>query len=67
MATTQTLNPELKTRRYQRWVGPRHYVSSALHQDAYDALRVFMRREGLSASGAVHHLVRIGLGLEAIR
>ena len=40
-----------------------HYVMACLKPDAWDAVAEVMTREHLSASGAVHHLVRLAAGL----
>ena len=39
------------------------YVMTVLRMDADDAVRAVMKQHNLSASGAVHHLVRLGAGL----
>jgi hypothetical protein len=36
---------------------------TVLRMDADEAVRAVMREHNLSASGAVHHLVRLGAGL----
>jgi hypothetical protein len=37
-----------------------------LRADALDAVRRVMREHNLSKSGAVHHLVRLGAGLDPL-
>jgi hypothetical protein len=39
---------------------------TVLRMDADEAVRRVMREHNLSASGAVHHLVRIGAGLDPL-
>lgn len=53
-------------RPYRRYYGPRRIVAVSLHLDSWTAVQALMRAHGLSASGAVHHLVRIACGLEAL-
>jgi hypothetical protein len=59
-------SPESKPRPYRRYYGPRRIVAVSLHLDAWTAVQATMRAHGLSASGAVHHLVRSACGLEAL-
>ena len=42
------------------------YVMTMLRMDADEAVRRVMREHNLSASGAVHYLVRIGAGLDPL-
>ena len=42
---------------------PGRYVMTTLRPDAYQAVVDAMAAHNLSASGAVHHLVRLGAGL----
>ena len=44
----------------------RHYVMTVLRPDAWEAVRKLMQSQNLSASGAVHHLVRLGAGLPSL-
>lgn len=37
-----------------------------LRQDALDAVVAVMNAHGLSKSGAIHHLVRLGAGLKSL-
>jgi len=37
-----------------------------LRQDAFEAVQAVMAAHGLSKSGAVHHLVRLGAGLKSL-
>jgi hypothetical protein len=39
---------------------------TVLRDDAHAAVRELMRSQNLSASGAVHHLVRLGAGLDPL-
>jgi len=57
-ATSPT--PYGRPRRQQR---PSSYVMTALRDDAMEAVSAVMLAHGLSRSGAVHHLVRLGAGL----
>ena len=43
--------------------GGRAYVMTALTPDAYAAVRITMRQLNISASGAVHHMVRVAANL----
>ena len=55
------------TRPYGRGGKPRPLVVSAhLAADAAIAVRQVMTQHHLSASGAVHHLVRLGAGLDSL-
>ena len=49
--------------RPQRRQQPSSYVMTALRDDAMEAVQTVMTTHGLSRSGAVHHLVRLGAGL----
>jgi hypothetical protein len=62
----QSSKPEPRPKPYGR--APRRrqagrYVMTVLRMDADEAVRRVMREHNLSASGAVHHLVRLGAGL----
>lgn len=62
----QTPKPEPRPRPYGRAQRQRQagrYVMTLLRMDADEAVRRVMREHNLSASGAVHHLVRLGAGL----
>ena len=64
--TDQTPNPE-PARPYGRGGKPRPLVvHTHLAADAAAAVRQVMARHHLSASGAVHHLVRVGAGLDSL-
>lgn len=41
----------------------RHYVQVMVYGDCHQKLRELMARHNLSASGAAHHLMRLGAGL----
>jgi hypothetical protein len=41
----------------------RHYVQVMVYGDCHQKLRELMERHNLSASGAAHHLMRLGAGL----
>jgi hypothetical protein len=41
-------------------------VQTVLPDDSEQAVRQVMRQHNLSASGAVHHLVRLGAGLDPL-
>jgi len=45
---------------------PSHHLMVVLRADALDAVRRVMREHNLSKSGAVHHLVRLGAGLDPL-
>jgi hypothetical protein len=42
-------------------------VGAHLHRDAADAVHSFAARHGITRSGAIHHLVRIALGLDPLQ
>ena len=42
------------------------HVQTVLRDDSTAAVRQLMREHNLSASGAVHHLVRLGAGLDPL-
>ena len=65
----QTPKPEPRPKPYGR--APRRrqagrYVMTVLRMDADEAVRAVMKQHNLSASGAVHHLVRLGAGLDPL-
>ena len=41
----------------------RHYVQVMVYGDCHQYLRALMEQHNLSASGAAHHLMRLGAGL----
>jgi hypothetical protein len=62
----QSSKPEPRPKPYGR--APRRrqagrYVMTVLRMDADEAVRAVMKQHNISASGAVHHLVRLGAGL----
>jgi hypothetical protein len=44
----------------------RHVVMTTIHSDCYLQLRQFMEQHQLSASGAVHHLLRERFNLQPL-
>lgn len=44
----------------------RHVVTSTIHSDCHLALRSFMKAHNLTASGAVHHLLRERFNLQPL-
>ena len=42
------------------------HLMVCLRQDALDAVVAVMNAHGLSKSGAIHHLVRLGAGLKSL-
>ena len=44
----------------------RHYVQVMVYGDCHQQLRELMARHNLSASGAAHHLMRLGAGLDPL-
>ena len=62
-------NPEANPRAYGRPVAkafrPTH-VMTVLRDDSLAAVQVVMRQHRLSRSGAIHHLVRLGAGLDPL-
>lgn len=53
-------------RQYRRKPNAGHHLMVCMKDDAYDAVRRVMREHNLSKSGAVHHLVRLGAGLDPL-
>lgn len=45
---------------------PSTHLMVCLHQDALEAVMAAMAAHGLTRSGAVHHLVRLGAGLKPL-
>ena len=44
----------------------RHYVQVMVYGDCHQRLQELMERHNLSASGAAHHLMRLGAGLNPL-
>ena len=44
----------------------RHYVQVMVYGDCHQRLRELMERHNLSASGAAHHRMRLGAGLNPL-
>ena len=44
----------------------RHYLQVMVYSDCHRKLRDLMDRHNLSASGAAHHLMRLGAGLSPL-
>ena len=44
----------------------RHYLQVMVYSDCHSKLRELMQRHNLSASGAAHHLMRLGAGLKPL-
>ena len=44
----------------------RHYLQVMVYGDCHQRLRELMERHNLSASGAAHHLMRLGAGLDPL-
>ena len=61
-------NPRPPFRRYgnEPPTEENYYVTAMLRPDAAAAVFAVMREHGLSKSGAVHHLVRLGAGLSPL-
>lgn len=45
---------------------PSTHLMVCLHQDALEAVMAAMAAHGLTRSGAIHHLVRLGAGLKPL-
>ena len=45
---------------------PPHYVMTCLRADAWAVVEALMERRNISASGAVHHLIRVAAGLDLL-
>jgi hypothetical protein len=69
MNTTPTGHPKVNARRHRRYgerptiSQERHYLQVMVYADCHRKLRELMQRHNLSASGAAHHLIRLGAGL----
>lgn len=59
-------SPSGKSYRQQRQESDRFYAMTCLRPDAWLAVTRVMDQYEISASGAVHHLVRIAAGLEPL-
>ena len=44
----------------------RHFIQTQVHSDVYLRVRALMERHNISASGAVHHLLRERFGLDPL-
>jgi hypothetical protein len=44
----------------------RHYLQSCVRPDVWAAIQSLTERHGLSISGAAHHLMRLGAGLQPL-
>ncbi len=72
--TTKPANPRTaRQRRRPRGYGERptisqerHYLQVMVYSDCHRKLRDLMDRHNLSASGAAHHLMRLGAGLSPL-
>jgi len=49
-----------------RSVAGRHFIQTQVRTDVYLRVREVMERHNLSASGAAHHLMRLGAGLDPL-
>ena len=70
MTTKPATPPAARPRRRSRGYGERptisqerHYLQVMVYSDCHRKLRDLMDRHNLSASGAAHHLIRLGAGL----
>ena len=70
MNPTPTGHHQAKARRRPRGYGERptisqerYYLQVMVYDDCYRKLKALMERHNLSASGAAHHLMRLGAGL----
>ena len=52
--------------RPQPRTGGRITVETSLRADAYKAVQAVMERHNITASGAVHHMVRLAAGLDPL-
>ena len=50
-------------RMHQRQTTERHYLQSCVRSDVWAAIQELVEANGLSISGAAHHLMRLGAGL----
>lgn len=44
----------------------RHYLQSCVRSDVWSVIQQLTQEHGLSISGAAHHLMRIGAGLQPL-
>ena len=70
MNPTPTRHHQAKARRRPRGYGERptisqerYYLQVMVYDDCYRKLKALMEHHNLSASGAAHHLMRLGAGL----
>jgi len=45
---------------------PGHYLQSKVRSDVWQVLQQLRQQHGLSISGAAHHLMRLGAGLDPL-
>lgn len=57
----------IKPRRYSRNTSGCQPIASHIHADVATELRAFTARHQLTQSGAIHHLLRIALGLQPLQ
>ena len=43
-----------------------HYLQTCVRPDVWDAIQQLRTRHGLTVSGAAHHLMRLGAGLDPL-
>jgi hypothetical protein len=53
-------------RMHQRESSQRHYLQSCVRPDVWAAIQELTEAHGLSISGAAHHLMRLGAGLQPL-
>ena len=73
MNPTPTGHHQAKARRRPRGYGERptisqerYYLQVMVYDDCYRKLKALMEHHNLSASGAAHHLMRLGAGLSPL-
>ena len=63
MSDNQRPRPRRRYGQQPRSLAGRHVIATQVRSDVYRCIRALMEARNLSASGAVHHLLREHLGL----
>ncbi|PHX67917.1 MAG: hypothetical protein CK549_03460 [Cyanobium sp. Baikal-G2] len=66
MAETRAASRRTYARPQPRSQHGRHYLCVCVHSDVYRQVRQLSAEHQLSLSGAAHHLLRLGAGLEPL-
>lgn len=66
MRDNQHPRPRRRYGQQPRSLAGRHVIATQVRSDVYRCIRALMEARNLSASGAVHHLLRERLGLPSL-